>query len=105
MSRVLSEGEAQKLKVAGAIIIGISLVVLYGIVGATESDCYYFWQLIGQYRYCDEAHAGKERAINYTHLIGTFSVLGLGIVLHRKGAKVIQFHKRREKDEVQAKQQ
>jgi hypothetical protein len=98
---MLTEGTAQKLKASGAVIIGLSLVLLYGIVGAIESDCYFFWQLLGQYRYCEEKYVGEEQALSYVHLIGTIFLFGLGIALYRKGVNVIQYYDGREKGEDQ----
>ncbi|MES9992824.1 MAG: hypothetical protein ABW098_12770 [Candidatus Thiodiazotropha sp.] len=96
---MLTEDSAKKLKSSGAAIVGLGLLVLYGMVGTIESDCYYFWQLLGQYRYCDEKYVGEEQALNYVHLVGTILFLTLGIALYRKGAKVIRYYENKKKRE------
>jgi hypothetical protein len=89
---MLTKDTAQILKTLAAIIIGLSLVMLYGIIGAIEGDCYYFFQLLGQYRYCEEQYVGEEQAINIMYLIGALFMFGLGVVFYHKGARAIQYH-------------
>ncbi len=77
------------------------MIMLYGVVGAIESGCYYFRRLLGQYRYCEEEYVGEEQAINYILLIGTIFMLSLGAALYLKSAKLIHYYENKEKSEEQ----
>ena len=89
---MISKNAGKSIKLIGAISIGIGIILLYGLVGSIENDCYYAWQLLGQYRYCEEGWAGEKRTLNYLVLFCVLLVLGTGIIVYRIGGKVVRFY-------------
>jgi len=98
---MISENAGKRVKLIGAISIGIGIILLYGLLGSIENDCYYVEQLLGQYRYCEEGWAGKKRTLNYFVLFCVLLVLGAGIVVYRIGVKVIRFYENNDNEKSQ----
>ena len=98
---MISEKAGKNVKLIGSISIGIGIILLYGLLGSVENDCYYFWQLLGQYRYCEEKFGGEPRKLNYFVLFFALIVLGTGIIVYRIGGKVVRFYENSEDEKSQ----
>jgi len=99
--KMIGETSGKSVKLIGAISTGIGIILLYGLLGSVENDCYYVWQLLGQYRYCEEEYVGEKRTINYLVLFYVLIVLGAGIIVYRIGTKVVRFYENSDNEKSQ----